>query len=61
MVDKGEGCEIPYLDSTKTFDTATHERLLRKLEAVVTTGWILHWIDNFLHCRQRVVVVVVCS
>ena len=42
MVDKGEGCDILYLDYSKTFDTVPHERLLKKLEAVGITGKILN-------------------
>ena len=61
MVDKGEGCDILYLDYSKAFDTVPHERLLKKPEAVGITGKILNWIGNFLHCRQqRVVVEGVC-
>ena len=29
MVDKGEGCDILYLDYSKAFDTVPHERLLK--------------------------------
>ena len=62
MVDKGEGCDILYLDYSKTCDTVPHERLLKKLKAVRITGKILNWIGNFLHCKQlRVVVEGVCS
>ena len=62
MIDKGEGCDVIYLDYSKAFDTVPHERLLKKLEAVGITGKILNWIGNFLHCRQqRVVVEGVCS
>ena len=62
MVDKGEACDILYLDYSKAFDTVSHERLLKKLEAVGITGKILNWIDNFLYCRQkRVVVEGACS
>ena len=50
MFDKGEGCNILYLDYSKAFDTVPHERLLEKLEAVGITGKILNWIGNFLHC-----------
>ena len=57
MVDKGERCDILYLDYSKVFDTVPHEGLLRKLEAVGITGKILNWIGNFLHCGQQRVVV----
>ena len=56
MVDKGEGSDILYLDYSKAFDTAPHERLLKKMEAVGIIGKSLYWIDNFLHCRQQRVV-----
>ena len=49
MVDKGEGCDILYLDYSKAFDTVPHERLLKKQKAVGITGNILNWIGNFLH------------
>ena len=29
VVDKGEGCDILYLDYSKAFDTVPHERLLK--------------------------------
>ena len=29
MADNGEGCDILYLDYSKTFDTVPHERLLK--------------------------------
>ena len=62
MVDKGEGCDILYLDYSRAFDTVPHERQLKKLLAVGITGKILNWIVNFLHCRQqRIVVEDVCS
>ena len=62
MVDKGEGCDIFYLDYSKAFDSIPHERLLKTLEAVVITGEILNWICNFWHCRQqRLLVDHVCS
>ena len=62
MVDKGEGCDILYLDYSKAFDTVPHERLVKKLEAVSIIGQILNLIGSFLHCRQqRVVVEGVCS
>ena len=61
MVDKGEGCDILYLDYSKAFNTVPHERLPVKLMAVGITGKILNWIGNLLHCRQqRVVVEGVC-
>ena len=62
MADKGEGCDILYLDYIKAFDTAPYARLLKTLEAVGITGKILHCTCSFLHCRQqRVVVEDVCS
>ena len=48
MVDKGEGCDILYLNCSKAFDTAPHARF-KKLETVDITGKILNWIGNFLH------------
>ena len=53
MVDKGEGCDILYLDYSKAFNTVPHERLVKKLEAVDIAGKILNWIGNFLHCNNN--------
>ena len=62
MVDKGEGCDILYLDYRRSFHTVPHESLLNPLEAVGITGKIPNWFGNFLHCRQqRVVYEGVCS
>ena len=38
MVDKGEGCDILYLDYSKAFDTVPREGLLNKIQAVGITG-----------------------
>ena len=44
-----------YLDFAKAFDTVPHQRLLKKLEAYVTTCRILTWIKGFLSDRIQVV------
>ena len=44
-----------YLDFAKAFDTVPHQRLLRRLEAYVTTCHILTWIKGFLSDRIQVV------
>ena len=36
MVAKGEGCDILYLDYSKTFDIVPHERLLK-----IWRQWVL--------------------
>ena len=52
MVDKGEGCDMLYLDHSMAFDIVPHERLLKKLKVVGITGKIMIWIGIFLHRRQ---------
>ena len=43
-----------YFDLAKTFDSASHERLLGKLKSYNINGKVLEWIKAFLsnHCQM---------
>ena len=57
MVAKGKVVDSVYLDFQKAFDTAPHQRLIKKLKAYGISGSVYEWIDEYLSGRSQVVVV----
>jgi len=47
-VDQGYGVDVAYLDFSKAFDSAPHQRLLQKLVSYGFSGWLLCWLEGFL-------------
>ena len=57
LVDDGKAVDVIYLDFSKSFDTISHNILLRKLAAHGLDRHTLRWVKNWLGGRaQRVVV-----
>uniref|UniRef100_A0A8B9ZP11 Reverse transcriptase domain-containing protein n=1 Tax=Anas zonorhyncha TaxID=75864 RepID=A0A8B9ZP11_9AVES len=56
-VDEGKAVDVVYLDFSKTFDTVSHNILLKTLAALGLDWRTLRWVRNWLGSRaQRVVV-----
>ena len=45
-----------FLDISKAFDKAWHERLLLKLKTYIVKGELLYLLQNYLHKRNQIVV-----
>ncbi|KAJ7418277.1 cyclin dependent kinase 19 [Willisornis vidua] len=53
---EGRAVDIVYLDSSKTFDTASHDILIGKLRTCEPDKWTVRWAENWLNgISQRIV------
>ena len=52
-LDRGEAVDLVYLDFAKAFDTISHCRLFKKLEAHGLGGNVLNWIKGWLSNRRQ--------
>ena len=57
MLDGGGGVDVAYMDFRKAFDSMSHCRLLKKLQAYGIKGKLLTWIGDFLTVRKQRVLV----
>ena len=55
VMDNNYTLHTTYIDFAKAFDTVSHAKLLSKIEALVITGNVLHWIQSYLHNRHQCV------
>jgi len=54
-VDEGRAVDVVYLESSKAFDTVSHNILIGKLRKCGLDEWSVRWIENWLNGRtQRV-------
>ncbi|GAB0204077.1 mitochondrial enolase superfamily member 1 [Grus japonensis] len=56
-VDKGRAADVVFLDSSKTFDTVSHNIPIGKLRRCESDEWRVRWIENWLNSRAQSVVV----
>jgi len=55
-VDEGRAIDVVYLEFSKTFDTVSHKKLIRKLRKCGLDEWTVRWTENQLNSRtQRIV------
>jgi len=48
-VDEGRAVDVVYFDSSKSFDTVSHNILLGKLRKCGLDEWTVRWIENWLN------------
>ncbi|KAK4807079.1 hypothetical protein QYF61_018420 [Mycteria americana] len=55
LVDEGKAVDVAFLDFSEAFDTVPHSILLDKLSNCGMSGFMVHWVKNWLNGRaQRV-------
>ena len=52
-LDEGYGLDVIYMDYKKAFDTVSHCRLIKKLEAYGIQGKVAQWVEAFLNTRTQ--------
>ncbi len=53
LVDKGKVVDVAFLDFSKVFDTVPHSILLDKLSKCGISGFMVHWVKNWLEGRAQ--------
>ncbi|CAM4623734.1 unnamed protein product [Caretta caretta] len=56
-VDEGEAVDVLFLDFSKTFDTVSHSILASKLKNYWLDEWTIRWIESWLDCLARRVLI----